>query len=185
MELQSSYADLMSTLTKEAPNMVRDVRLLLKELRRLVLLWDELWVAMLQQVHPLVEQLFSKLQAQILKLQKKGNLTEEDKKQLLQENFQVLFKPIILTLEAVASVTNSPPQTPHEQLFHHRYGKVIDEGIAALQDLITAERPQDLWLPFKNMFQQLQHISYRRSVLKLDDASPLLKSLKGKKEISL
>ena len=53
--------------------------------------------------------------------------------------------------------------------------RVNNAGLAG-----SVDRPQDLWLPFKNMFQQLQHVSYRRSVLKLDDASPLLKSLKGK-----
>lgn len=40
----------------------------------------------------------------------------------------------MLTLEAVASVTSQPAQTPHEQLFHHRYGRVISEGIAALRN---------------------------------------------------
>lgn len=74
--------------------MVRDVRLFLRELRRLVLLWDEMWVAILQQIHPQVEQLFQKLQVQIQKLQKKGNLTEDSKKQLLHDNYQVLFKPV-------------------------------------------------------------------------------------------
>jgi len=74
--------------------MVKHVDILLTELRRLVLLWDELWVAVLQQIHPQVEQLFQKLQSTIQKMQKKGILTEDNKKQMLHEHCQVLFKPV-------------------------------------------------------------------------------------------
>lgn len=43
-----------------------------------------------------------------------------------------------------------------------------------------SERPvNEMWQPFKNVLQQLQHINYRRSVLKLDDVSPVLRSVKG------
>lgn len=79
----------------------------------------------------------------------------------------------------MASVTNAVPETPHELWFQHRYGQTIKEGIAQLKEFVSSDRPQDLWLPFKNMFQQLQHISYRRSVLKLEDVSPALLTLKG------
>ena len=41
----------------ESQALMGDVRLLLTELRRFVLLWDELWVTVLQQMHPQVEQL--------------------------------------------------------------------------------------------------------------------------------
>ncbi len=81
-------------MTVQVPEMMRDVRLLLTELRRLVLLWDELWVAVLQQLHPQVEQLLLKLQAQAQKLNKKTGLSEVDKKELLQKHFFVLFKPV-------------------------------------------------------------------------------------------
>lgn len=61
-----------------------------------MLLWDELWVAMLQQIHPQVEQLMAKLNVQLQKLQKKPNLTDAERKQLVLENYQVLFKPASL-----------------------------------------------------------------------------------------
>lgn len=81
-------------MTVQVPEMVHDVRLLLTELRRLVLLWDELWVAVLQQMHPQVEQLLLKLQSQAHKLNKKNGLNETDKKELLNKHFHVLFKPV-------------------------------------------------------------------------------------------
>ena len=74
--------------------MVSHVELLLTELRRLVLLWDELWVAVLQQIHPQVEQLFQKLQSSIQKMQKKGTLTEDNRKHMVHQHCQVLFKPV-------------------------------------------------------------------------------------------
>ena len=58
-------------------------------------------------------------------------------------------------------------------------GKMISNGISQLRDFSNVDRPQDLWAPFKSMLQQLQHISYRRSVIKLDDASPALRAIKG------
>lgn len=93
-ELQTVYQGMMDEMTTQVPNMVQDVRLLLTELRRLVLLWDELWVAVLQQIHPQVEQLLQKLQTQMQKLNKKTGLSETDKKELLQKHFIVLFKPV-------------------------------------------------------------------------------------------
>ena len=81
-------------MAARAPEMMGDVRLLLTELRRLVLLWDELWVAVLQQMHPQVEQLIQKLQSQSQKLNKKTGLSEADKKDLLHQHFVVLFKPV-------------------------------------------------------------------------------------------
>lgn len=81
-------------MTVQVPEMVHDVRLLLTELRRLVLLWDELWVAVLQQMHPQVEQLLLKLLSQAHKLNKKNGLNETDKKELLNKHFHVLFKPV-------------------------------------------------------------------------------------------
>lgn len=78
----------------QVPDMVSHVDVLLTELRRLVLLWDELWVAVLQQIHPQVEQLFQKLQSTLQKMTKKGTLTEDNKKRMLHEHCQVLFKPV-------------------------------------------------------------------------------------------
>lgn len=93
-KLQNVYEGMMNEMNTQVPEMVHDVRLLLTELRRLVLLWDELWVAVLQQVHPQVEQLLQKFQIQSQKLDRKNGLDEEDKKQLLQKHFLVLFKPV-------------------------------------------------------------------------------------------
>ena len=57
--------------------------------------------------------------------------------------------------------------------------KTINGGIAQLKEFDNVERPQELWAPFKSMLQQLQHIAYRRSVLKLEDVSPALKLMRG------
>ncbi|EFX69271.1 hypothetical protein DAPPUDRAFT_228726, partial [Daphnia pulex] len=181
-ELQTVYQGVMDEMKMQVPEMVQDVRLLLTELRRLVLLWDELWVAVLQQMHPQVEQLLHKLQSQAQKLNKKTGLNDADKKELLQKHFIVLFKPVLLVLEAVAKITNLSPQTPHENWFTQRYSKTINDGIESFKEGCNSERTvAELWLPFKNMLQQLQHINYRRSVLKLDDVSPALKLMKDTK----
>ncbi len=93
-ELQTVYQGVMDEMKMQVPEMVQDVRLLLTELRRLIILWDKLWVAVLQQMHPQVEQLLQKLQSQAQKLNKKTGLNDADKKELLQKHFIVLFKPV-------------------------------------------------------------------------------------------
>ena len=182
-ELQKFYQDMLDQVTHKVPEMVKDVQLLLKELRRIVLLRDELWVAVLQQVHPQMEQLITKLQGQGQRLNKKPGLSESARKQLLHQNFSIHFQPILQVLEAVTSITEGPPETPHETWFHQRYSKIISDGMEQLRNFASnsEERfnPQELWAPFKNMFQQLQHVNYRRSVLKLEDMSPSLHQLKG------
>lgn len=84
----------MNRMIEKAPDMVKDVQLLLTEMRRLVLLRDELWVAVLQQIHPQMEQLIQKLQAQSQKLVKKTGLSESAKNQLLHQHLNVHFKPV-------------------------------------------------------------------------------------------
>lgn len=98
-ELKKMYEKMLSQMTEQVPDMVNGVTLLLVELRRLVLLWDELWVAVLQQLHPQVEQLIMKHTSQSHKLNKKTTgttmgLNETNKKDLMDRHFQVLFKPV-------------------------------------------------------------------------------------------
>ena len=103
-ELQTLYQDMIKRMGIQVPDMVKDVQLLLKELRRLVLLRDELWVAVLQQLHPQMELLLQKLTAQIKKLSKKIGLSKMAKKHLLCEHFDIHFKPVIQIISGVLNL---------------------------------------------------------------------------------
>ncbi len=103
-ELQTLYQDMMERMGNQVPDMVKDVQLLLKELRRLVLLRDELWVAVLQQLHPQMELLLQKLTGQSQKLSKKIGLSEMAKKHLLFEHFDIHFKPVIKIISGVLNL---------------------------------------------------------------------------------
>lgn len=85
----------MKQMENKVPDMVNDVRILLTELRRLVLLWDELWMSVLQQLHPQVEQLVQKLVGQAQKLNKKTGLDDGERKKLLNQHLRVSFKPVL------------------------------------------------------------------------------------------
>lgn len=93
-DLENVYRKIMDDMEKKVPLMVKDVRILLTELRRLVLLWDELWMCVLQQLHPQVEQLVQKLQAQAQKLSKKVGIGDGERKQLLKQHLRVSIKPV-------------------------------------------------------------------------------------------
>lgn len=121
-ELKVTYQSIIDLMAVQVPKMVADVQLLLSELRRLVLLRDELWVAVLQLLHPQVEQLLLKFQAQTAKLQREKKI-DVSKSNVLQQHFKILFDPVIMVLEAVAGITCSPAETPHETWFQQRYSK--------------------------------------------------------------
>ena len=123
-ELKVTYQSIIDLMAAQVPEMVADVQLLLSELRRMVLLRDELWVAVLQLLHPQVEQLLLRFQAQSAKLQRDKKI-DVSKQNVLQQHFKILFDPIVMVLEAVAGITCSPAETPHETWFHQRYSNEI------------------------------------------------------------
>lgn len=94
---------------------------MVKELRRITLLWDELWLGTLAQHNSEIHKHQRQLQYEIEKVNENPTLEKDEKLALISEKYHIVMKPILFMLEQLHSVTSVEPETPHEKKFQERY----------------------------------------------------------------
>ncbi|KAK4876755.1 hypothetical protein RN001_009261 [Aquatica leii] len=178
--LQSCFKSMVETLSKQAPETITQVQMLVKELRRITLLWDELWLGTLAQYHSEIIQRQHQLEVEIEKVNDNSHLDKDEKISLITEKYRIIMKPIIFVLEQLQSVTSVEPETPHEKQFQERYSDVIKEVLSKLKNPDHPDKPQESWQPLKLLQSKFQQKTHKRTAysLKMQDISPLLASMK-------
>lgn len=109
------FNSLLDTLSIQRPKTVSQVQLLVKELRRISLLWDELWLLSLSQVYGENVKRFQTFDAEFQKTDK-----SPDKIILFTEKYRLLMRPVLFVLERLQEWTSKPPETNNEQNFQVR-----------------------------------------------------------------
>nr|NVI76409.1 no-on-and-no-off transient C [Cucujiformia] len=178
--LQSSFKNMVDTLSKQDPEIISQVQLLVKELRRITLLWDELWLGTLLQHNSELNKRQEQLEYEIEKVVDNPNLVQEQKISLIAEKHRIIIKPIIFILEQLREVTSVEAETPHEKLFQERFSSEIDEVISKLKQPDAPEKPQESLLPLRTLQKKLQQKIHKRSSysLKMQDISPVLSNIR-------
>ena len=74
--------------------MIKEVRLLVGELRRVTLLWDELWLGTLNQHHQDVTRRLLQLENEVKKVVNNTNLTKDEKTAIIREKYNTVLKPV-------------------------------------------------------------------------------------------
>ena len=74
--------------------MISDVKQLIEELRRITLLWDELWLGTLNQQHQDVERRIGQLESEIKKVNNNSNLSKEERAAIIREKHKTVLKPV-------------------------------------------------------------------------------------------
>ncbi|KAF5305594.1 hypothetical protein FQR65_LT07674, partial [Abscondita terminalis] len=178
--LQSCFKSMVETLSKQAPETITQVQMLVKELRRITLLWDELWLGTLAQYHSEIIQRQHQLEVEIEKVNENSHLDKDEKISLITEKYRIIMKPIIFVLEQLQSVTSVEPETPHEKQFQERYSDIIKEVLEKLKNPDHPDKPQESWQPLKLLQSKFQQKAHKRIAysLKMQDISPLLASMR-------
>ncbi|KAI8425897.1 hypothetical protein MSG28_004904 [Choristoneura fumiferana] len=179
-ELNSCFLDMVETLAKQAPKTILQVKLLVKELQRINLLWDELWLGTLVQHHSEFNKRLSQLETEVARVKDNANLSAEDKEKLIKEKHRIIFEPVVYVLEQLDHVTSAKPETPHETAFQTKFQALITDVIEKLKNPTNPEKPQDSWAPLKQLQIKLQQKVNKRTsyILKMSDISPVLAELK-------
>ncbi|XP_041987435.1 serine/threonine-protein kinase SMG1 [Aricia agestis] len=179
-ELNSCFLDMVETLSKQAPRTIQQVKLLVKELQRINLLWDELCLGTLVQHHSDFSKRLTQLEAEVIKVKNNTNLSAEEKEKLIKEKHRIIFEPIVFVLEQLNQITSAKPETPHEAAFQARFKDAIAEVIDKIKNPANPEKPQESWAPLKQLQIKLQQKVNKRTsyVLKMSDISPVLAELK-------
>lgn len=179
--LQNCLASIVEALSHNNPVMIREVKQLVHELRRITLLWDELWLGTLNQQHIDVNRKLQQLEAEVKKVMNNASLTKDEKMAIIKEKHRTIMKPTLYTLERLQEITSQEVETPHEQWFQENYGKLITMAMDRLRNPTNPNHPSSSWQPFKQLHSSLQSRAQKRSslILKMDKISPKLQSLKS------
>jgi len=181
--LRSCFLAMVDTLSQQAPASISQVRLLVSELRRITVLWDELWLGCLSQHQHDVARRLYQLEAEQKKLQENPSLDEATKLKLMQQKYNIVMKPVVIVLEQLARLTAVPAETPHEKQFQAAHMDHISKALEALKNPLLADelKPQQCWHLFKVLHGDLLRQSQKRTyqTLKLSEISPQLAGMKN------
>ncbi|KAK0144339.1 Serine/threonine-protein kinase SMG1 [Merluccius polli] len=148
--MQDCYSKIVEKLSSANPTMVVQVQLLVSELRRVTLLWDELWLGVLQQQHMHV-----------------------------LRRIQQLEEEWCSPWSTSAASRLRPAETPHETWFQQTYKDAISSALERLRSPHNPAIPASSWAPFKQIMLSLQQRAQKRAsyLLHLNEISPRLASM--------
>uniref|UniRef100_A0A8C2ZRH5 non-specific serine/threonine protein kinase n=1 Tax=Cyclopterus lumpus TaxID=8103 RepID=A0A8C2ZRH5_CYCLU len=177
--MQDCYSKIVEKLSFANPTMVLQVQQLVGELRRVTLLWDELWLGVLQQQHMHVLRRIQQLEDEVKRVQNNNTLRRDEKTAIMREKHSALMRPVVFALDHVCSITAAPAETPHETWFQQTYGDSITSALERLRNPSNPANPASSWLPFKQIMMSLQQRAQKRTsyLLHLDEISPRLVSM--------
>lgn len=179
-DLQGCFKSMVDTLSKQAPETINQVQLFVKELRRIILLWDELWLGTLAQHHSEINKRQLQLELEIEKVNENVNLSEEEKASLITEKYRIIIKPIIFIMEQLHDITSAEPETPHEKKFQERYSEFIMDVLNKLKNPQNPDKPEESWQLIKMLQSKFQQkVSSKGSyMLKMVEISPVLSNMR-------
>ena len=76
--------------------MIQEVQLLVSELRRITILWDELWLGTLNQHSSNISKVIAQLEHEVEKVEKNEMLSEDQKRNIIKEKHKTVLKPVSL-----------------------------------------------------------------------------------------
>ncbi|PNF25697.1 hypothetical protein B7P43_G16148, partial [Cryptotermes secundus] len=180
MQLSPGHYSTNVTVCLQAPEAISQVQLLVQELRRITLLWDELWLGTLVQHHAEISRRLQQLELEVLRVEDNASLSSADKDRLIAEKHRIILKPLVFILEQLHAITSVPPETPHEKWFQEKFGEYITDALHKLKTSWNPRRPQESWQPLKQLQSRLQQRAQKRSAytIHMMDISPALAGLK-------
>ncbi|XP_017064765.1 serine/threonine-protein kinase Smg1 isoform X2 [Drosophila eugracilis] len=166
------YGYLLGELSKQAPEAVQHVQLMVKELRRVCLLWDEYWIHSLAHIYNTYVSRVSALATEFRPDDHEGK----------NNRFNVWRPQLLADLEALAALTARPAETTYERSFRKRF----DAPIRATVDALRTRRYPEAWDKLKQLYHILQANMIRGtgSTLKMQTLSPVLCGI-GRMRISM
>lgn len=179
------FNKLLDTLSKQASEQVQQVQLMVRELKRITLLWEELWLSTLSQVYSECAKRIALLENDLAKLITEESNTkqlDENKRIVLSEKYRVIVRPILFVMERLNEATSVKAETANELAFQERFSAAIQETIQSLKEPLSfGSMSPDGWIKLKQLYTVLQQRSQKRSSsqYKMMDISPVLAQMKN------
>ena len=77
---------------------ISEVQTLVHELRRITVLWDELWYGTLTQHQSDLNRKCQQLNIEATRLKKNTSLSQAEKTELIKKKYEIIFKPVIILI---------------------------------------------------------------------------------------
>lgn len=171
------FTALLDTLSMQSPTTVSQVQLFVRELRRISLLWDELWLLSMSQVYAENAKKFQNFEAEFQGFADKSS----EKIILYTEKHRLLMRPVIFVLERLHEWTSKAPETNNEKSFQEKLSHIIDVSISEMKRPFDATEPLAAFSKFKSLYHLIQQRVNKRinQSLKMSDISPILANLQS------
>ncbi|BFG03028.1 serine/threonine-protein kinase Smg1 [Drosophila madeirensis] len=168
----SCYGYLLGALSKQAPEAVQHVQLMVEELRRVCLLWDEYWIHSLAHIY----------NTYVGRVNAFATEFKPDDHEGKNNRFNSWRPQLLLDLEALVAFTARAPETSYERSFRKRF----DVHIKSTLEVLRTRRYPEAWEKLKQLYHTLQANMIRGTAmtLKMQTVSPVLCGI-GRMRISM
>lgn len=170
------FNSLLETLSMQSPKTVSQVQLLVRELRRISLLWDELWLLSLSQ-------LFGENVKRFQTFNSEFQSTDQSPEKIIlfTEKYRLLMRPVLFVLERLQEWTSKPPETNNERNFQEKFSTFIEITISEMKKPFDPNNRLTAFNKFKSLYQLIQQRVHKRMnfSLKMSDVSPVLANLQN------
>ena len=178
----SIYSSIVSVLTSVNPSIVSQTIQFITEMRRINVLWDELWIVALMSKLSDVKKKVSLLEDEVSKVCEMSDWSREEKETYISKHHSSSFKKIIdLLRETQAGTINCYPETSHEKWFQSSFGDLIDSTVYSIEHPPDILKPQQILTMYQKLIQELQkrsaEMSNGRSQLVMDTISTVLANM--------
>ncbi|XP_074602353.1 serine/threonine-protein kinase Smg1 [Brevipalpus obovatus] len=179
--MQNCFASLVDALANQNPELIAQTKTFIHEHRRIIILWDELWIGTLMGHLVEMKKQVAVLQKEIEKVYNNKALTKDEQSIIISEKHRVLLRRIVFILEQTQLITNENPETPHEKWFQNNFAKLIDTTIKELKEPSDPFNPNESLQLYQALLQQLRerapHYNTARSQMIMSSISPTLAAL--------
>ncbi|CAG8553655.1 2074_t:CDS:10, partial [Ambispora leptoticha] len=178
-QTKQSLQSIASSLDVSNGVLIAEIRRVIQELRRITVLWEELWLNKIAGLQLDVNKRLHKVGKELERINDKLNLTSDQKTKIMRESYDAIMKPVISSLERLYNVTSADPTTPHEIWFAKLFGERIREAFDRLRSPRSWDNTKEGWNLFKNIHKDLTKELQTNRSLKLADVAPYLATIKS------
>ncbi|KAF9983744.1 Serine/threonine-protein kinase smg1 [Mortierella antarctica] len=165
-------------LIKSHPELVSQVRHLIRELERITVLWEEVWYKKIMTGLPELKSTLQELTEQYQGLDTISGLGPEDKDAVMSDNYQQSVIPLLATFESLQDA-QARPESNHERWFMSTYRDKIQAALDSLRSPKCWSSLFEGLTMLKDICMDIGKDLSGARVLQLSDLSPDLASIQS------
>ncbi|KAF9932158.1 Serine/threonine-protein kinase smg1 [Mortierella alpina] len=165
-------------LIKSHPELVSQVRHLIRELERITVLWEEVWYKKIMTGLPELKSTLQELTEQYQGLDTISGLGPEDKDAVMSDNYQQSVIPLLATFESLQDA-QARPESNHERWFMSTYRDKIQAALDSLRSPKSWSSLFEGLTMLKDICMDIGKDLSGARVLQLSDLSPDLASIQS------